>query len=349
MKTNNKYFAFISYKREDEEWAIWFHHELENYHLPATLNGRADLPSEFRPVFRDIDELKAGNLPEQIYDALATSAYLIVICSPNSAKSKWVNKEIGDFIEIGKAKGIDNVRNIFPFIVDGRPHAKIESEECFPQALLELAKDQERIGGNVNESGRDKAFVKVLAGMLPNVAFDELWNRYERDKAEEQRKERERQDNSISIFDSKDVDYSRSNHVKRIFISYKRIDKDKVFKIKDKIEQIVGEPCWIDLDGIESDAQFMSVIMEAINNADIFLFMYSKAHQEIQDFETDWTVREINFAQKKKKRIVFINIDHSQLSDSFEFMFGTKQQVDALSDEAMKKLCVDVKSWLINS
>ena len=99
----NKYFAFISYKREDEEWAVWFHHELENYHLPATLNGRADLPSEFRPVFRDIDELKAGNLPEQIYNALATSAYLIVICSPNSARSKWVNKEIRDFIEIGKA------------------------------------------------------------------------------------------------------------------------------------------------------------------------------------------------------------------------------------------------------
>ena len=115
INKSNKYFAFISYKREDEEWAVWFHHELENYHLPATLNGRNDLPTEFRPVFRDIDELKAGNLPEQIYDALATSAYLIVICSPNSAKSKWVNKEIIDFIEIGRAKSINNVRNIFPF------------------------------------------------------------------------------------------------------------------------------------------------------------------------------------------------------------------------------------------
>lgn len=193
MQTNNpnKYFAFISYKREDEEWAVWFHHELENYHLPATLNGRADLPTEFRPVFRDIDELKAGNLPEQIYDALATSAYLIVICSPNSAKSKWVNKEIEDFIEIGKAKGVDNVRNIFPFIVEGCPHAKNEAEECFPTALLNLQDKEERIGGNVNESGRDMAFVKVLAGMLSDVAFDELWNRYERDKAEEERKKRE--------------------------------------------------------------------------------------------------------------------------------------------------------------
>ncbi len=195
----NKYFAFISYKREDEEWAIWFQHEMEHYHLPVTLNGRSDLPSEFRPVFRDIDELKAGNLPEQIYDALASSSYLIVVCSPNSAKSKWVNKEITDFIEIGKTKGIDNIRNIFPFIVDGTPHSQNDEDECFPKALRDLQDKEERIGGNVNENGRDKAFVKVLAGMLPNVAFDELWNRYEKDKAEEQRIERERRDNLLQL------------------------------------------------------------------------------------------------------------------------------------------------------
>lgn len=197
--SSNKYFAFISYKREDEEWAVWFHHELENYHLPATLNGRSDLPTEFRPVFRDIDELKAGNLPEQIYNALASSAFLVVICSPNAAKSKWVNKEIMDFIEIGKIKGIDNVRNIFPFIVDGHPHAQNETEECFPTTMLNLQDKEERIGGNVNESGRDKAFVKVLAGMLPNVAFDELWNRYEKAKAEEQRMEREKKDSLLRM------------------------------------------------------------------------------------------------------------------------------------------------------
>lgn len=195
----NKYFAFISYKREDEEWAVWFHHELENYHLPTTLNGRDDLPTIFRPVFRDVDELKAGNLPEQIYNALADSTYLIVICSPNSATSKWVNKEILDFIKIGQTKGIDNVKNIFPFIVDGTPHSKNKFEECFPQALLDLPQNHERIGGNVNESGRDKAFVKVMAGMLPNVAFDELWNRYEHDKAEKERKEREERERFLRI------------------------------------------------------------------------------------------------------------------------------------------------------
>ena len=47
----------------------------------------------------------------------------------------------------------------------------------------------------------------------------------------------------------------------RIFISYKRADKDKVFELKEKIEAATGEKCWIDLDGIESDAQFVNIIM----------------------------------------------------------------------------------------
>ena len=65
-----KYYAFISYKREDEEWAAWLQHEFEHYRLPSTLNGRSDLPTEFGPVFRDVDELSAGNLPAQIHEAL---------------------------------------------------------------------------------------------------------------------------------------------------------------------------------------------------------------------------------------------------------------------------------------
>lgn len=196
-----KYFAFISYKREDEEWAIWFQHEMENYHLPVTLGDRDDLPQEFRPVFRDIDELKAGNLPTQIYNALESSNYLVVICSPRSAESKWVNKEITDFIKIGKDKGIDNVQNIFPFIVEGQPHARNKKEECFPKALRDLPDYKEIVGGNVNEKGgnvkeigRDRAFVKVLAGMLSDVDFDQLWNRYERDRAEALRIELEKRD-----------------------------------------------------------------------------------------------------------------------------------------------------------
>ena len=133
-----------------------------------------------------------------------------------------------------------------------------------------------------------------------------------------------------------------------IFISYKRLDKDKVFPIKDFIERNTGYNCWIDLDGIESDAQFADIIIKAINNAEVFLFMYSNTHSKIENFEEDWTVREISFAQMKKKRIVFVNLDNTPLTDRFYFMFSTKQQVAATSDVAMKKLCADIKQWLRN-
>ena len=132
----------------------------------------------------------------------------------------------------------------------------------------------------------------------------------------------------------------------RIFISYKRVDKEKVFRIKDQIESALGEKCWIDLDGIESDAQFKNVIIRAINACEIVLFMYSKAHSKIVDFEKDWTVRELNFASKKKKRIVFINLDGSPLTDAFEFDYGTKQQVDASSEERVLKLLYDLRNWM---
>lgn len=200
MDDNYKYYAFISYKREDEEWAIWLQHELEHYQLPDNLRNREDLPQEFHPVFRDVDELEAGGLPKQIYKALESSMHLIVICSPRVVNSKWVNKEITDFIEIGNNKGVDNFERIFPFIIEGAPDAQDEAQRCFPEALCDLLeKNQtEILGGNVNESGRDRAFVKVMAGMLPGVELNDLWNRYERDKAEEERRKREERDKLLT-------------------------------------------------------------------------------------------------------------------------------------------------------
>ena len=132
----------------------------------------------------------------------------------------------------------------------------------------------------------------------------------------------------------------------RIFISYKRVDKDEVFKIKDQIESALGEKCWIDLDGIESDAQFANVIIKAINECEVFLFMYSAAHSQITDYKNDWTVRELDFAQHKKKRIVFVNLDGSPLSDWFYMLFGTMQQVDATNQESLAKLIQDIDGWI---
>lgn len=198
-----KYYAFISYSHKDEEWAKWLQHEFEHYHLPSTLNGREGLPCEFRPIFRDIDELSGGELKPQISEALANSANLIVICSPNSAKSVYVSGEIREFVELGRQQGVNRIARIYPFIVSGVPHAKDNpDEECFPPALMELP--TELIAGDATRHGREQAFVKILAGTLraSNVDFSMLWNQFERDRIEEERRKREER-NRLQLLESR--------------------------------------------------------------------------------------------------------------------------------------------------
>ena len=177
METENKfkYFAFISYKREDEEWAKWLQHKLEHYKLPSNLNGRTDLPKEIRPIFRDQSDLAGGVLADEINKALESSKFLIVICSPRAAQSEWVGKEVQTFLDLGRAD------MIIPFIIGGTAYAQDPKDECFPLALRELPPHQELLGVNINEMGRDAAAVKVVAQMF-GLQFDELWQRHEREQ-----------------------------------------------------------------------------------------------------------------------------------------------------------------------
>lgn len=132
----------------------------------------------------------------------------------------------------------------------------------------------------------------------------------------------------------------------RIFISYKRVDKERVFAIKDGIKKATGEDCWIDLDGIESNAQFAAKIMGAIDRCDVFLFMRSKEHNGIVNLETDWTYRELNYALAKKKNIVFVNLDNSPMPDWVTFIFPYKQEVDSTDQEKINRLYKDLCGWL---
>lgn len=195
-----RYYAFISYSHKDLEWAKWLQHELEYYQLPSTLNGREGLPQSFRPVFRDEDELSGGDLKPQIIKALSESEYLIVICSPDSSNSNYVNGEILDFLKIGVDRGADYSSKIFPLIVKGRPNVGTELE-CFPKALRELKNQSSEkldlIAGDVIATGRNHAFVKILAGTLKDrgIEFAQLWNRFEFEKLLEEKRKKEERDN----------------------------------------------------------------------------------------------------------------------------------------------------------
>lgn len=173
-KTKYEYFAFISYKREDEKWAKWLQHKLEYYKLPVSIRKTdSKLKHGIRPVFKDTTDLEPGPLAKKIQEALDNSKYLIVVCSPLAAKSKWVNKEIQAFVESGRSK------RIIPFIIDGIPHSKDPSLECFPQNLNQLADEKELVGANINEMGRDAAAIKTIATMF-DLRFDSLWQRHQR-------------------------------------------------------------------------------------------------------------------------------------------------------------------------
>lgn len=186
-QNNYKYWAFISYSHADEEWAEWLHKSLETYRIPKKLVGRempvGVVPRRLFPVFRDRDELPgASDLGGNIKQALRQSRYIIVICSPKSAVSKWVNEEIKGF------KSLDRENRVLCLIVDGEPNAKPDSGqlECFPPAVrFRVSQDGElteeptepiAADARKGKDGRANAKLKLLSGIL-NVGFDELKQR----------------------------------------------------------------------------------------------------------------------------------------------------------------------------
>lgn len=123
-------------------------------------------------MFRDRDELAASpDLAQSVRDALEASAMLIVICSPHSARSKWVNEEIRTFTALGRR---DRIRCL---VVGGEPHSLDPDQECLPPALFEgggtepLAADLRK-----GQDGKTGARLKILASVL-GVPYDELRQR----------------------------------------------------------------------------------------------------------------------------------------------------------------------------
>src|SRR3982751_1693643 len=97
-----RYYAFLSYSHKDQELADWLHRQLEEFRVPHSLAGKLTangvIPRRLAPIFRDQHELSAGDdLGEEIREALDCSQYLIVLCSPDAAKSRWTNAEIEAF------------------------------------------------------------------------------------------------------------------------------------------------------------------------------------------------------------------------------------------------------------
>ena len=86
------YYAFLSYSHKDADLAEWLHGELEDFHVPHALAGKLTrngvIPARLTPIFRDEHELAAADdLGDEIKEALAASKFLVVLCSPDSARA----------------------------------------------------------------------------------------------------------------------------------------------------------------------------------------------------------------------------------------------------------------------
>jgi tetratricopeptide (TPR) repeat protein len=163
------YVAFISYSHKDAAVGRWLHRRLEAYRLPRRLAGTqgedGEVPSRLTPIFRDRDDLPAaGDLSAKVHAALAASRNLIVVCSPHSAASPWVAKEIATFRELHPH------RPIFTAIVEGEP------DQCFPSVLME--RGLEPLAADLRDEGDGKRLgvLKLIAG-LSGVGLDALVQR----------------------------------------------------------------------------------------------------------------------------------------------------------------------------
>lgn len=180
MSDNFKYFAFISYSSHDIEWGKRLQKRLEHYRLPATLCSEHNLPrNPIKPVFFAPTDIQPGGLTEELQERLRSSRHLIVICSPHSAKSEWVGKEIEFFYSLGRTE------NIHFFIVDGKPHSGNPETECFNPIIKKLGLP-EILGANINEKiyrqpwlNRERACVQLISKLL-GVEFDTIWQRHKR-------------------------------------------------------------------------------------------------------------------------------------------------------------------------
>lgn len=182
MERNFTYYAFISYSHFDERWAIWIQKSLENYKLPSIAQNEAgNLPKNIRPVFRDATDLPTGHLGKNLARELEESRYLIVVCSPNSAKPNiqgkhWVNDEVSRFIEMGKED------YIIPVIVQGKPNSANLEEECLPPAI----KERDILGIDATVMPRARVLSDLAAKIL-GLRPDILWNRRNRQVRKQRR------------------------------------------------------------------------------------------------------------------------------------------------------------------
>lgn len=127
----------------------------------------------------------------------------------------------------------------------------------------------------------------------------------------------------------------------KVFVSYSRKDKSEVESIIANIEESLGIKCWIDLKGIETSTEYDELVVEAIEKCEIVLFMISP-----NSIASKYVKSEINYAEKKEKRIVLICLNDSRPDKWALLKFPNVDYIRASNEDQMNKFIHDMEGWL---
>ena len=136
-------------------------HALESYRLPDALRKRGY--PDIRRAFRDTEELPVSRiLTDTIDKALHSTNCLVVVCSPDTPSSEWIDREVAVFIEMDRAD------HIYPLLISGDP------EQSFPPSLKLVPDIMDRVmdirveNGSVKKmmAKEETELLRVIAGVV---------------------------------------------------------------------------------------------------------------------------------------------------------------------------------------
>ena len=171
-----RYDAFISYRHSEPDMFVAkrVHKGLETFKVPRTVAKKYG-KKKIKRVFRDQEELPIGSdLGDNISKALEESEYLLVICSPRTPESYWVQKEIDTFIQLHDRE------HILAILIEGEP------ADSFPPQLLtdDAGNPVEPLAADVRGSSHREIARKLKTELMRLVApilhcsYDDLKQRH---------------------------------------------------------------------------------------------------------------------------------------------------------------------------
>ena len=183
-----RYDAFISYSHSEPDAFVAgkLHTMLEHYKVPKKIQEISG-KKKIERVFRDREELPlSANLAMGICEALENSEYLIVICSPRSVKSEWVQREIETFL-------LTHTKDkVLTLLAEGEPEVAFPDSLCYEEKILHrpdgkaetvreriepMAADVRGADHREIEKKLKEEFLRILAPML-GCTYDELKQRH---------------------------------------------------------------------------------------------------------------------------------------------------------------------------